>query len=383
MRTISSTIQNVQVLHWEKNAVQAIMSGRTTQVMTVQFTTLKWSSERLEMDGTKNILVHILSGTMRFSIVSKPVFVEAWVLHSVILRITIFTIFIKKNQFTGAELAGIKIHAAIDTKVEKNRIHDVGAFGCWFDWMAQGTRISKNLLYRNDWQDLFFEVNHGPFLVDNNILLSAQGIATQSEGGAFVHNLIAGQMTIWSDPNRFTPYHLPHSTEVAGLATVLAGDDRYYNNIFIGGGKLVKSEDTAKYGLSVFDIGLQLPAMESRKPTVAEKLPVWINNNVYCNGALPYNRETDFLKNTNFNPEVKIIEEKNNVYLQFSVNDSLFNYKTRLVTSELLGKTKMSKEGYENPDGSPLQIDTDFFDNKRATAKPSAGPFENLGNRYS
>lgn len=42
----------------------------------------------------------------------------------------------QKNQFTGAELAGIKIHAAIDTRVEKNRIYDVGALGCWFDWMA-------------------------------------------------------------------------------------------------------------------------------------------------------------------------------------------------------------------------------------------------------
>ena len=131
----------------------------------------------------------------------------------------------QKNQFTGAEIGGIKFHAAIDTRVIKNHIHDVLGFGCWFDWMTQGVRISKNLLYNNGWVDLFFEVNHGPFLVDNNLLLSASSISTQSEGGAFVHNLIAGQLCMWPEPNRFTPYHLPHSTEVAGLSTILSGDD--------------------------------------------------------------------------------------------------------------------------------------------------------------
>ncbi|HLO79882.1 MAG TPA: right-handed parallel beta-helix repeat-containing protein, partial [Chitinophagaceae bacterium] len=39
----------------------------------------------------------------------------------------------QKKQFTGAELAGIKLHAAIDAVLENNRIHDVGAFGYWMD----------------------------------------------------------------------------------------------------------------------------------------------------------------------------------------------------------------------------------------------------------
>lgn len=52
----------------------------------------------------------------------------------------------QKNQFGGAELADIKIHAAIDAKIEKNRIDNVGAFGCWFYWMTHGTHISKKKL---------------------------------------------------------------------------------------------------------------------------------------------------------------------------------------------------------------------------------------------
>ena len=32
---------------------------------------------------------------------------------------------------------------------------------------------------------------------------------------------------------------------------------------------------------------------------------------------------------------------------------------------------------YENPDGTPLKIDTDYFSEKRSEANLSAGPFEN------
>ncbi len=122
-------------------------------------------------------------------------------------------------------------------------------------------------------------------------------------------------MAIWSDPNWFTPYHRPHSTDVAGLAPVLAGDDQYYNNIFIGGGKTVKSEDSLKYGLRVFIKEPDSTAWETKKVNTPDKLPVWMNNNVYYNGALPYDKKTNFSKNTNFNPPVKIIEEVNKVYL--------------------------------------------------------------------
>jgi len=52
--------------------------------------------------------------------------------------------------------------------------------------------------------------------------------------------------------------------------------------------------------------------------------------------------------------------------------------KTQLVTSELLGKAVAPNAGFENPDGSPLKIDTDYFGNKRSEANPFVGPFEGL-----
>ena len=182
-----------------------------------------------------------------------------------------------KRQFSGAEIGGIKFHAAIDTTIEKNRIHDCGR-GLWLDWMTQGTRVSKNLLYNNDLEDLFMEVNHGPFLVDNNILLSPAGIRTQSEGGAFVHNLIAGTICMWpANRTGLLLIILPHSTDVAGLSTIFSGDDRYYNNIFLGNWPGMNQEEPGyNYGLVGYNNA---------------KLPVWMSGNVYYNKALPYKGE--------------------------------------------------------------------------------------------
>ncbi len=77
-----------------------------------------------------------------------------------------------KREFFGHEIGGIKLHAAIDTQIRHNRIHDC-SLGIWLDWQTQGTRVSRNLLYRNN-RDLFVEVSHGPYVVDHNLFGSAR-----------------------------------------------------------------------------------------------------------------------------------------------------------------------------------------------------------------
>jgi hypothetical protein len=268
-----------------------------------------------------------------------------------------------KRQFSGAEIGGIKFHAAIDTKIQKNRIHDTGR-GIWLDWMAQGTRVSKNLLYNNDLEDLFMEVNHGPTLVDNNLMLSPNGIRTQSQGSAIVHNLIAGQLRMWPEPGRFTPYHLPHSTEVVGLSTIFSGDDRYYNNIFLGfGPELNKNDKRSNYGLAIYNEAI---------------LPVWISGNIYYNKALASSKESAKIERANFKPELKIAESGNEVYLTVNLDEAVAERKTQLITTGLLGKAKMANELFENPDGTPLKIDDDYFGKIRSISNPSAGPFEEV-----
>ena len=84
---------------------------------------------------------------------------------------------------------------------------------------------------------MFVEVDHGPFLVDNNMFLSRVSLWDMSEGGAYAHNLMTGQIVSRPEPRRVTPYHPAHSTAVAGLVDIKGGDDRFYNNILVGKGE--------------------------------------------------------------------------------------------------------------------------------------------------
>ena len=79
--------------------------------------------------------------------------------------------------------------------------------------------------------DLYIEVNHGPYLIDNNICLSKTS-RHLSQGGAFVHNWIGGIIKVFSEPECFTPYHLEQSTTIKGITNILGGDNRFYNNLF-------------------------------------------------------------------------------------------------------------------------------------------------------
>ncbi len=258
-----------------------------------------------------------------------------------------------RQLFSGAEMAGIKIHAAIDTEISQNHIYRT-CRGIWLDWMAQGARVTRNLLHDNNTrEDLFMEVNHGPFLIDNNLFLSGRSLFDMSQGGAYVHNLFAGSIEPRPELRRSTPFHKAHSTEVAGLRNIQGGDDRFYNNLIIKPG-----------GLDGYD-----------KAT----LPMQIEGNVYYNGAKPYFKETNYLEKAVFNPEVKVIEEGDSVFLHIMLDDSWHALDNPLVTTALLGRAKIPNAAYENPDGTPLKINTDYFGKKRREANPSAGPFENPG----
>ena len=79
------------------------------------------------------------------------------------------------QSFGGAEMAGIKFHGAIDVVIRGNHIYRCGPVaGIWLDWMAQGAQVTGNLLHDNlgDCGDIFCEMQHGPILLANNLLLS-------------------------------------------------------------------------------------------------------------------------------------------------------------------------------------------------------------------
>jgi len=102
---------------------------------------------------------------------------------------------------------------------------------------------------------------------------------------------------------------------------------------------------------------------------------MYVDGNVYLNGAEHFIDEKNFIESA-LNSGISILEEDSNILLNILFDKSISKVKTKFVTTELLGKAMIPNQAYKNFDGSPLEIDMDYFGNKRNKKNPSAGPFE-------
>ena len=322
------------------------------------------------------------------------------------------------QQLGGAEISGIKLHAAIDVVMRRNHIHH-STMGIWCDWQAQGTRISQNLLHDNYApegvpmapgammsQDVFVEVSHGPTLIDNNIMLSKAALRIATEGVACVHNLILGAFTavgggtdnIINGVNqpRYTPYHIRHRTEVAGFMTILHGDNRFYNNIFIQNWPVEKAEEKEDMGFKMADNQVVGTEVFDEYPTYEEwianfdmdqqanmmklasyhfsHLPVWANGNAYFNGAKAWKKEQSNLIDTENHVKVELVEEDNKLFLKTNVYELLGNFRDGIINSDILGYAFEPEQRFENPDGTAILFNEDYLGSHRGTAT-IPGPF--------
>jgi hypothetical protein len=287
-----------------------------------------------------------------------------------------------KREFYGHEIAGIKLHAAIDVQIHHNYIHDC-SLGTWLDWQAQGTRVSKNL-YNNNNRDLFVEVSHGPYIVDHNIFGSKYALDNHAQGGAYINNLFAGKIILKKMLNRATPYHAPHSTDVAGYAFVYGADDRFFGNIFIGG-KTPGMVGTAMYNgcpASLDEYIKLVDALDMQGDLgVFEKVeqPACIADNAYFNGAVSFDRETSKTGRGDFDAKFKIDTAGAEVYLELDLPpEFISNCAVHGACS--LGRVRIVNADFENPDGSPITLNTDYADKLTGNPgdKTTAGPIMSL-----
>lgn len=287
-----------------------------------------------------------------------------------------------KQEFYGAELGGIKLHAAIDTQIYDNYVHDCRDYAVWLDWQAQGVRVSKNL-FQHNFIDLFIEVGHGPYLVDNNIFGSVQSLQNMSQGGAFVHNVFLGA-TRHAPDNRVTPYHCGHTTDIAGYAKIVSGDDRYLQNIFaISEEPEGDSWTPWRFGTENYQgcaVSRQEYAQRVEDKSDDYRLPVLIDANCYFGKAQAFDREEHkIIGGDNF--KMQLIEKDGAVYLESDISCDLSQLPTVLITTERLGTSWFAECPYENPDGTPITFDVAFSGNKRTTA-PTPGAIEGLRSGY-
>ncbi|MCE5002428.1 right-handed parallel beta-helix repeat-containing protein [Staphylococcus pseudoxylosus] len=283
-----------------------------------------------------------------------------------------------KREFFGYEIAGIKLHAAIDTQVYNNYVHNC-SLGMWFDWQTQGTRISKNI-FNDNTRDLFVEVSSGPYIVDNNILTADYALDNHAQGGAYVNNIINGEIVHRLMLDRATPYHVPHSTLIAGFAPVYGGDDRFYNNIFIG------QEGIPNVGTEIYN-GYNTSLSEFKEAVAKEegdhesfhkiKQPVYIEDNAYFNKADQFNREDRNFIDESVNPDLSIVEEGNDVYLNISVPESFIEFKGQVYDTETLPKVRIVDADFEDENGNSLTLNTDLNDELREN-ESMIGPLQTL-----
>ena len=329
-----------------------------------------------------------------------------------------------KRNLAGAEIGGIKFHAAIDVTIRHNHFHHC-VRGIWLDWQTQGTRVTGNLFHDNcmprDYllqrkntmglglgEDLFIEIAHGPCLVDNNILLSERAIKLPTQGVAFVHNLIAGSVTAVGkgvkngsdkyDSTRYTPIHLPHRTEITGFMSILHGDVRFYNNVFVQqpvreqlqeickpqpGDPMEWDDCNLECGTASYSGYMTQEQWEScfegycgegcgvNRDRYYMPLPVWMGGNVYFNGAKPADIDTDARVDNEHHIILELKEDNGQLHLDS--NFQAFLPEARLITSDTLGMAFEPEQRFETPEGEDIVFDRDFYGNQRTTIV--AGPF--------
>lgn len=290
-----------------------------------------------------------------------------------------------KHEFFGYEIAGIKFHAPIDTQIYCNYVHDC-TLGMWMDWETQGTRISRNLFCDNI-RDLMIEVSHGPYIVDNNIFTSPYSFENASQGGAYVHNLVLGNMKHWNVLTRSTPYHFPHTTAIMASSFIYGGDDRFYANVFVGGADTFGEQNGVSCGTAAFDAHPAsweeyVELIEQAYPGdedlyVKVKQPVYIDRNVYLDGAKGYAKEEHPLYGEGLF-QVRIQKEADGVYLEAEVKDAFFEQNGAIVRTENLGCTRAAEGLFENPDGTPITFDVDYCGEIRGKTPVLAGALNDL-----
>ena len=258
-----------------------------------------------------------------------------------------------RKEFGGWETAAIKFHNSVDTVISGNLIRGVyhqkeGAFGIWMDFGNQGTRITRNIIYKTQAATVFLEMDHGPTLVDNNILIG-QPVRSNSEATVFAQNLFVDCGYDYSpDTGRRSEYYTPHTTKIVGRKTGTAQDDKWFRNIFVRKG--LDNVKTASGYASDYNVFLE----GARKSTFGDEHTVV---DPYVTG-------------------LTIEDQPRGAAITFSVNGAPFGMQGPLVDAKLVAVFPTVGQTIEDRFGKPIAVNADI--NGKEYARPIAGPLADL-----
>ena len=258
-----------------------------------------------------------------------------------------------RKEFGGWETAAIKFHLSVDTVISGNLIRGVfrqkqGAFGIWIDFGNQGIRITRNLIYNTEAATVFLEMDHGPILVDNNILIG-ESVRSNSEATVFAHNLFVDCGYEYTpDVKRRSQYYQPHTAKVVGRKTGTARDDKWFNNIFVRRGlDGVKTAEGYVSDCNVFVEGAKKSSFGDAKSVVDP-----------------------------LDTQLAVEDHPLGARITFSIGDAPLGVTGPRVDADLVGVFATVGQSIEDRNGNPLTVDTDF--NGEKFLRPIPGPVAGL-----
>jgi len=259
---------------------------------------------------------------------------QAWGSHSTLIG----NIIEQTNYLTeygGWETAAIKLHNAKDVLITNNYIHGVStkangaAHGIWIDYENTNFTIANNVVVNAEDAAIMLEANwQGPFLIENNILISGAAAVMSSVDDVWAHNLFVEVNGRWINQT----YGDRPAVKKA----------RWFNNAFISGG-IEKAPKDADY---------------------------IIDNNFYANNAKPsgidsHQQETQ----TDVKFDYAITEK--GITASFYVPNEWRLQLLPLVTTT-------TGHLMERRNGEKVVVNKDFFGQLRNQQQIIAGPFAKL-----
>ena len=116
--------------------------------------------------------------------------------------------------------------------------------------------------------------------------------------------------------------------------------------------------------------------MKGLEPAHFGHLPVWTEGNVYLGGAKACKNEVNGLviANDRNDINVELVEKDGSYYLDTNIYDFMGDFATRIIHTDVLGKAFEPEQKFENPDGSSISFDKDYFGGHRGI-RVISGPF--------
>lgn len=127
-------------------------------------------------------------------------------------------------------------------------------------------------------------------------------------------------------------------------------------------------------GYPVFSIGIKLSVGSDlvilRRICLIDgwsrpEIQLWIDGNAYFEGAKCWKNEKNSFADASGKVHLDLVERDGNYYLDTNIYEVLKGFEVDMISTDTLGEALEPSQKFENPDGTPITFDLDFFGNRR------------------